>query len=335
MNKMKKLILLATLFAMLLMVGCSEDAPEVSEQAPEKLDTSEAIAVINEELVSVNAFDILYKVHETAYIQSGAEQYLDQVYDGMTLRDAIKYDVLNILVENTLIRQYVAETGFTVDEQEVKTTLEELQTLMDQSPDSEEFYESVGITEEYWKDEIKTSLIREEFTRIITDQIEKDQERLQEMYKEFTVNVKASHILVSEEALASEIKSRIEAGEAFEDLVAEYSEDVGSVSDGGSLGYFSRGTMPAEFDQVVFSMGVGEISNPVETQYGFHIIKVEDTQTIEQMIESGEDEEKINEFKETVKSLLFTEHYSEILEELKTNATMETFMEKVLTKTEE
>lgn len=335
MMKVRKLILIATMFAVLLMIGCSKDEPEVTGETPTKLDTSEAIAVVNDELITLTAFDILYKVHETAYIQSGAEEYLDQVYDGMTLRDAIKYDVLNILVENALIKQYVSETGYVVDEQEVSSTLEELQTVMDQSPDSKEFYESVGITEEYWKEEIKTSLIREEFTRMITEQIENDSERLQEMYSSFTVNVKASHILVSDETVAMDIKSRIEAGEVFEDLVSEFSEDVGSVSDGGSLGYFSRGTMPAEFDQVVFSMGVGEISNPVETQYGFHIIKVEDTQTIDQMIESGEDEEKINEFKETVKSLLFTDYYSEILEDLKSNATMETFMDKVLTKTEE
>ncbi len=70
------------------------------------------------------------------------------------------------------------------------------------------------------------------------------------------------------------IRSQIMAGSAFEDMAKFYSEDVESARQGGSLGEFKKGQMVPEFDDVVFSLKEGEISEVFETQYGFHIVKL-------------------------------------------------------------
>lgn len=75
-------------------------------------------------------------------------------------------------------------------------------------------------------------------------------------------------------ALAEEIRQRILAGEDFAKLAEEYSDDTGSGANGGDLDWFGPGAMVAPFDEAAFSLEVGEISEPIKTQFGYHIIEV-------------------------------------------------------------
>ena len=75
---------------------------------------------------------------------------------------------------------------------------------------------------------------------------------------------------------AEDIKARLDKGEKFEDLAKKYSDDPGSSKLGGDLGYFGRGFMEPAFEDAMFSMKVGEVSDPILTSFGFHIIKLED-----------------------------------------------------------
>ncbi len=87
-------------------------------------------------------------------------------------------------------------------------------------------------------------------------------------------SVNASHILVDSEEKANEILAKINAGEiSFEDAARENSSCPSS-ENGGNLGEFTRGQMVPEFDEAVFSMNVGEVSAPVKTQFGYHLIKL-------------------------------------------------------------
>lgn len=86
--------------------------------------------------------------------------------------------------------------------------------------------------------------------------------------------VAASHILVDTEELARSVKARLDAGESFNDLAMELS-NCPSKEVGGALGLFERGRMVPEFEEVAFEMSLGEISEPVKTQFGYHIIQVD------------------------------------------------------------
>ncbi len=85
----------------------------------------------------------------------------------------------------------------------------------------------------------------------------------------------ASHILVKTEEKALELKQKIADGAAFADLAKEHSS-CPSGSSGGSLGEFGKGQMVPEFDAVIFSdLPIGQVSDPVKTQFGYHLIEVQ------------------------------------------------------------
>jgi peptidyl-prolyl cis-trans isomerase C len=88
--------------------------------------------------------------------------------------------------------------------------------------------------------------------------------------------VRARHILVESEALAKELHGRIGKGEDFVALAKEHSKDPGSKEDGGDLGYFGKGQMVPVFEETAFALKAGQVSEPVKSQFGWHIVKVED-----------------------------------------------------------
>lgn len=88
--------------------------------------------------------------------------------------------------------------------------------------------------------------------------------------------VRASHILVDNETHAQQIKAELEKGEkSFAELAKEKSEGP-SGENGGDLGFFGRGKMAKPFEKKAFDLEVGEVSDPVKTQFGWHIIKKTD-----------------------------------------------------------
>lgn len=121
-----------------------------------------------------------------------------------------------------------------------------------------------------------------------------DEADLRRLYDEragsFTVGEerRARHILVKvdesagdaavteAQSKADQLRERLAAGESFQSLARQYSDDTGSAKEGGDLGYFGRGVMVAPFEEAVFSLGKGEISEAIRSPFGFHIIEVQD-----------------------------------------------------------
>lgn len=91
--------------------------------------------------------------------------------------------------------------------------------------------------------------------------------------------VHARHILVDNEADAKKIAARIKAGEDFAKVAAEASKDPGSKAEGGDLGWFTKERMVPDFANAAFAMKAGQVSDPVKSQFGWHVIKVEDKRT--------------------------------------------------------
>lgn len=123
---------------------------------------------------------------------------------------------------------------------------------------------------------------------------------------------KAAHILVNDDADAqdklSAIQERLANGESFAELAKEYSQDPGSAEQGGDLGLVNSGDMVEEFDEALFSMEEGEISEPVKSEFGYHIIKLEEIK-----------ESRIPEFEEVK---------SEIVQELQAKQAQTLFLDK-------
>lgn len=104
--------------------------------------------------------------------------------------------------------------------------------------------------------------------------IEATEEEMKKYYENYKPQIKARHILVEDEAKAKEVKSKLDAGEKFEDVAKEFSTDTASAANGGDLGWFGAGQMVAEFEEAAYALEVNKISDPVKTEHGYHIIQV-------------------------------------------------------------
>ncbi|RPI20810.1 MAG: hypothetical protein EHM70_26020, partial [Chloroflexota bacterium] len=130
----------------------------------------------------------------------------------------------------------------------------------------------LDVSEAQLRDIIKSSLLRDKLKAVITADVEMTQEQ-----------VWARHILVADEATAQDVLLRLQNGEDFAAVAAEVSTD-GTKDYGGDLGWFYREKMVAEFSDVAFTMQVGELSQPVQSEHGWHIIQVlgKDTRSLSQ-----------------------------------------------------
>ncbi|MGN5647979.1 peptidylprolyl isomerase PrsA [Bacillus sp. Brlt_9] len=119
-----------------------------------------------------------------------------------------------------------------------------------------------------FKNQIKFKLaMNEAIKKSITEKDVKDH---------YKPEIKASHILVSDENEAKEIKKKLDAGASFEELAKQESQDLLSKEKGGDLGYFNSGKMAPEFETAAYKLKIGQISDPVTSPNGYHIIKLTD-----------------------------------------------------------
>jgi len=142
-----------------------------------------------------------------------------------------------------------------------QVTLDGYKTLLKERVDG--LYKDTGMDEAGYRKYIETSLLRDKIIAEVTKDV-----------KPFQEQVWARHILVAtiEEAVA--VQARLRNGDDFAKVAAEVSTDTGSKSKGGDLGWFGKGAMVAPFEEAAFAMKVGQISDPVKSDYGFHIIQV-------------------------------------------------------------
>lgn len=122
--------------------------------------------------------------------------------------------------------------------------------------------EDVGVSEQTIRDIIKITIIREEIIEIVSADVEDKAE-----------HVWIRHILVADEDTANEVMEKLAAGDDFVDLAAEYSIDTSNKDNGGDLDWFSRGAMVPAFEEAAFALEVGKISDPVQTDFGWHILE--------------------------------------------------------------
>lgn len=161
---------------------------------------------------------------------------------------------------------------------------------------------------------------------MIEEEIQSDNAFLQKQYENYIVKVDASHILVKDEATAKIVSEKLAAGQDLPNWLKEYSTDPGSAANGGNLGFFERGKMVPVFEKAAFSLEIGNISKPVESQFGYHIIKVNDQKTIQDLINDGESQTAIDSYKDEIFQKYIEKNYSKTIESLKNNGDIEIYI---------
>lgn len=261
----------------------------------------EAVATIDDETITAN------EVYELMLRQVGS-QAVDQ------------------LITERLVNRAATAANIQVTDEDIDKELEPIKASF---PDDETFnmqLEMAGFTLDSFKEQIAMQVRLE---KLVEPQVEVTEEDLQAYYDqnkaqyETGEQVRASHILVDTKEEADEILALIEGGADFAELAKERSKD-GSAAQGGDLNFFGRGQMVAPFEEAAFALEIGEVSDVVESQFGFHIIKLTDKKAAG----TATFEEKKEEIRETVTQQKMSQRMSAYLEELRSAAKIENALDK-------
>ena len=252
----------------------------------EEVDESGKVAVVNGTVISQDEF-------EREMIQ--VQEVIDA--SGSSLSDsdmaAIKNKVLEKIIRYELLYQECQKEGVEIDDSEINKRFDSEKSKFSSDDEFQQRLRELGKDEEIFKSQIERELaiqrlINQKFKPEVTDnEAKKYYNANPDKYKNLEEQVRASHILISvdsgadqseKEAAKKEIEGilkRVKSGEDFATLAKQYS-DCPSSAQGGDLDFFSKGQMVKPFEETAFAMQPGDISDIVETQFGYHIIKVTD-----------------------------------------------------------
>ena len=178
-----------------------------------------------------------------------------------TLKDNAGADALNMLVQ-----QKVLDDKYDVSDKEIDKKLNEYKKSM--GDQLNQLIDQKG--EDFVKEQIKYELLMQKAAK---DNIKVTDDDVKEYYDGLKGKIHLSHILVKEKKTAEEVEKKLKKGEKFEDLAKEYSTD-GTAEKGGDLGWVGKDdNMDKDFVKAAFALKTGEISGPVKSQFGYHIIK--------------------------------------------------------------
>ncbi len=245
------------------------------------------MAVVNDEVVTQQDVDQMLAV---IYAQYSQEYQGDELLEKM---EQVKKDILNQIIEDKLVLSRAKELNIKATESEVN---ERLDYIKNGFPSEEKFYETLktqGITVANLKDRYRDQIMMKKLvdyevkSRIsvlpseISSYYEKHRSQFREgdKYKVKNILIKAKDD-VSFDLAKVEIEgiyNKLKAGENFDDLAMQYSQGP-NAGKGGDMGYIEKGQMLEALDNAIFKLRPGEFSEPVKSEIGYHIFKVEDIQ---------------------------------------------------------
>jgi foldase protein PrsA len=186
-------------------------------------------------------------------------------------------NTLQQMVQETLIMQYAKNNNITVSDQEISDREDELKANFPNGS-WDEMLKARGLSEDDVKQALREQIILDKAlakqVTITPAQVKSYFDKNSSAYDK-PETVQARHILVANIATADKVEAALKGGQDFASVAKQYSIDPGSKDKGGELGTFRRGQMVPAFDKVAFTAPINQISPPVKSQFGYHIIQVE------------------------------------------------------------
>lgn len=278
----KRIVIPVILLFFVLQTSClllvNEDSEANAEESTKTAAEADVVATVNGEKVSRKDFDRRIDVIRRM---------------NQEVTRSTEMMVVNQLAMKVLLKQFVKEQNIDVSDNDVQGEVEKIKYFLKANQNNsekplEEILEAQGSSISELEDEVRRTLALSKYLDTV---VSDDEKRSYFDANKSAFNgekVKASHILIDTTKLETdaelekarqkieEIKKEIDNGADFAEMARKYST-CPSAESGGDIGFFQRkGSIVEEFAIVAFSMKVGEISEPVETQFGYHIIKVTD-----------------------------------------------------------
>ncbi|MCC3869185.1 peptidylprolyl isomerase [Terrisporobacter mayombei] len=319
---MKKIFtLILCLMMTVSLIGCSAD--------------KKAVATVNGQDITLGNYQKLLALNKSSMESYyGSDIWSKEMEGGKTYKDTLKEMVLETMIGSEVIYQQAEKEKVTPTDKQVQEQIDSFNESIKNKNDYKENLKKIGINEDFLKfqftRDLANSNLQEKFEKD-TKISEADMKKYYEDNKKsfYTDTVTASHILLKTQdkegkelsaekkkeakKKAEEALAKVKAGEDFAKVAKEYSQDS-SASNGGDLGSFGKGQMVPEFEKAAFNMKKGEISDIVETQYGYHIIKITDR---------VDKQETYDDVKDKIKTTLASEKYTEYVEKLKKDSKIE------------
>ena len=336
-SQTNRLCQFATVFALILVFlpAMVQEQTMAQEQAKTQEQTSSGknAAIVNDVAIPMEQYTKELNIQLDRVSQQGGQVTDDQMA-------ALKKDILENLIERELLYQQSQKAGIQITDQKVD---DQLASIIKRFPNETEFKNALSkmnLSEDEVKAQIKRGLsIRELLDQQITSKIVVTDEESKAYYDKNPQifkqpeQIKASHILIKVDAQADETKKtearkkieevqqKLKDGEDFAELAKEYSEGPSSTK-GGDLGYFKRGQMVKPFEEAALALKPNEISDVVETRFGYHLIKVFDNKP-EHTLAYADVKDKII---QRMKQEKVEKEADQYLEKLKKEAKLEKFL---------
>lgn len=274
--KSKKLLIIITVMVIsisLVLSGCS-----MVKKNP-AADANSVVAEVGGEQIKKSEFNQIFEMVKVQYEQQYGADVWEKEVDGRKQIDVMKERVLDMLVDMKVQEQEAVKAGITATEEEIQAELDKAKKNFGDEAKFNEFLTSQKMTIEYLQDAIRKDILITKLQEKLTADVAVTDEEVAAYYttnQSQFLSVKASHILLEDEEEAKKALERVKNGENFNDLAAELSKDPSAKENKGDLGYFRKGQMVEPFEDAAFQMQVGQISELVKTDFGYHIIKLED-----------------------------------------------------------
>ena len=279
----KNLALLLIFLLISAALGCSQKEKEKEEKTLAKIGTS---------IITLQDFEDAFS--------NGGERYASRYPMDRTAVLKLKATYLNQMIEERLILMEAKRLSINVGKEEIDAAVAGVKKNYGDSESFRKVFVDGHINMEKWREKIRRKLLVEKVIySLLSSKVSVSPEELQEYYdnniEQFHSEevVKARQIFLMDETEARKARERVRAGEDFASVAMELSQSP-DAKDGGDLGFFGRGMMPAEFDDTVFTMEVGTLSEVVRSTYGYHIFFLEERKEARD-VSFEESKEKIEE----------------------------------------
>jgi parvulin-like peptidyl-prolyl isomerase len=306
-TRSKRFLIIGLLLALILTVsGCNSKEEGL-------------VARVDGEGITVEEFESDFQVFKRIYEQQLGEDAMTQVgEDGRTLGESLKENIIEKLIMERLVAKEAKDMNIEVTSEEIQKQMEEYITLMEGQEKFDEFLKSNQLSKEFFEENLRKELLFNKHREAFIDSTSIDEKEAKKYFddnKENLVVVKASHILVKTEDEGKKVLEKLKAGEDFGKLAEEVSIDKASALEGGSLNYFGKGDMIAEFEEAAFALNPGETSDLVHTEVGYDIIHVEDKKDTYEAL------------KDDIIGLLKDNKYLEKIQKLRDNAKIKIYLD--------
>jgi len=245
----------------------------------ELLDPAAAVVNGNKITVEEIAADL------ERFEDSSEFERLSQQGDAQELKRQVEQQLLSQEIRRAVLEPRAEEFEVEVSEEEITARLDEIKADYESQGAFEEALKEQNLTLEQVEQLVADSLLEEKLRAKVTEDAAPSEEEVQAYYDENQdryAETEAQHILVGDEAEAQDIASQLDAArdpqvdDLFARLAKRFSLDDSNAGNAGELGFFGPGDFVAPFEKAAAKLDIGEISGPVETEFGWHVIRVTD-----------------------------------------------------------